>query len=74
MDKAKLREMLEQATKRYEELYGGEVVKYAAYPASKIRLGSYRKVPNLKEAAYREDLRRIESERTRTTGGAAATG
>lgn len=72
MDKAELRKQLARATQRFEEVYGGEVVRYAAYPAEKIRLGSYRKVPNLKETAYREELRRIESERARAGGAAKA--
>lgn len=71
MDKPSLRTMLERATARYLDIYGGEVVRYASPSQVKLKLGSYRKVPNLKEAAYRAELRRAEDERGNHTGGVA---
>jgi hypothetical protein len=63
MGKAELAAFLREKERDYLE-QGGAVIRYASpEKPNKIKLGAYRKVPNLKEQAWRQELERIERER-----------
>ncbi|EMA4529615.1 hypothetical protein AO946_26110 [Pseudomonas aeruginosa] len=62
MDKKELREQLERDTKRFTEVYGGEVVKYAAPPKPERK--PWKRRPSLRDLAYAEELRKAEDQRS----------
>jgi len=63
MGKAELEALLKEKERDYLQ-QGGAVIRYASPECpNKIRLGSYRKVPNLKEMAWKAELERIERDR-----------
>ncbi|ESR00725.1 hypothetical protein F753_04305 [Stutzerimonas chloritidismutans AW-1] len=61
MDKAALREQLERDAKRFTEIYGGEVVTYAAAPKPERK--AWKRKPSLRDLAYTEELRKIEQQK-----------
>lgn len=64
MRKDELRALLAAKTDEFVS-NGREVIRYAS-PSNpkKISLGSYRKVSNLKELAWRDELHRMQKEHT----------
>lgn len=58
MDKSALREQLERAARRFTEIYGGEVVTYAASPKPERK--AWKRKPSLRDLAYAEELRKVE--------------
>ncbi|KFJ91912.1 hypothetical protein [Pseudomonas aeruginosa] len=58
MDKSALREQLERDAKRFTEVYGGEVVTYAAAPKPERK--AWKRKPSLRDLAYAEELRKVE--------------
>lgn len=67
MDKATLSQHLERETQRYLQ-GGGEVIRYASpQNPTKIKLGAYRPIHNLKEEAWRAELDRLRQATTVTT-------
>jgi len=64
MNKAALAQLLERETQRFIET-GGEVVRYASpqHP-SKIKLGAYRPIHNLKEEAWQAELEKLRTQST----------
>jgi len=67
MDKATLSQHLERETQRYLQ-GGGEVIRYASPKnPTKIKLGAYRPIHNLKEEAWRAELERLKNPATTAT-------
>lgn len=60
MTKEQLRAELERQAKRYTEVYGGEVVTYAAQPDPDKK--PWRKRPNLHDHAFERELERMRKE------------
>ncbi len=61
MTKDELRAELERQAQRYKEVYGGEVVTYAAQPDPERKPG--RKKPSLLDQAFQQELQKIEQAR-----------
>lgn len=62
MGKAELEALLKERERQYLE-QGGAVIRYASPEnPNKIKLGAHRKVPNLKEMVWRQELERMERE------------
>ena len=62
MTKDELRAELERQAQRYKEVYGGEVVTYAAQPDPERT--PCRKRPTLLDQAFQQTLQKIEQART----------
>ncbi|GLK91783.1 hypothetical protein [Pseudomonas turukhanskensis] len=60
MTKDELRAELERQAQRYKDVYGGEVVTYAAQPEPERK--PWRKRANLRDQAFERELERIEKE------------
>ncbi|RNF58190.1 hypothetical protein EFK68_04890 [Pseudomonas aeruginosa] len=58
MTKDELRAELERQKQRFEEVYGGEVVTYAAQPEPDRK--PWRKRPSLLDEAFQEEVRKEE--------------
>ena len=58
MTKDELRAELERQKQRFEEVYGGEVVTYAAQPDPDRK--PWRKRPSLLDEAFQEEVRKEE--------------
>jgi hypothetical protein len=58
--KDELRAELERQAKRYKDVYGGEVVTYAAQPDPDRK--PWRKKPSLLDQAFEKELEKIEKE------------
>lgn len=58
MTKDELRAELERQKQRFEEVYGGEVVTYAAQPDPDRK--PWRKRPSLLDEAFTEEIRKEE--------------
>lgn len=58
MTKDELRAELERQKQRFEEVYGGEVVTYAAQPEPERK--PWRKRPSLLDEAFQEEVRKEE--------------
>lgn len=58
MSKDELRAELERQKQRFEEVYGGEVVTYAAQPEPDRK--PWRKRPSLLDEAFQEEVRKEE--------------
>ena len=58
MTKDELRAELERQKQRYEQVYGGEVVTYAAQPEPERK--PWRKRPSLLDEAFQEEVRKEE--------------
>ena len=56
MTKVELRAELERQKQRYEQVYGGEVVTYAAQPEPERK--PWRKRPSLLDEAFQEEVRK----------------
>lgn len=61
MTKDELRAELERQAQRYKEVYGGEVITYAAQPEPDRK--PWRKRPSLLDQAFDKELEKIEKER-----------
>ena len=61
MTKDELRAELERQAQRYKEVYGGEIITYAAQPDPERK--PWRKRANLLDKAFDAELERIERER-----------
>lgn len=61
MDKATLQKQLERDAKRFTEIYGGEVVTYAATPKPERK--AWKRKPSLRDLAHTEELRKIEQQK-----------
>ena len=62
MTKEQLRAELERQAQRYTDVYGGEVITYAAQPSPDKK--SWRKRQSLQEQAFSRELARLEKERS----------
>ncbi len=58
MTKDELRAELERQKQRFEEVYGGEIVTYAAQPEPDRK--PWRKRPSLLDEAFQEEVRKEE--------------
>lgn len=58
MDKKSIQLELDKAKQRFQEVYGGEVVVYAAPPAPERK--AWKRKPSLLDLAYQEELRKAE--------------
>lgn len=58
MTKDELRAELERQKQRFKEVYGGEVVTYAAQPEPERK--PWRKRPSLLDEAFQEEVRKEE--------------
>lgn len=58
MTKDELRAELERQKQRFEEVYGGEIVTYAAQPEPDRK--PWRKRPSLLDEAFAEEIRKEE--------------
>jgi hypothetical protein len=58
MTKDELRAELERQKQRFEEVYGGEVVTYAAQPEPERK--PWKKRPSLLDEAFAEEIRKEE--------------
>ena len=61
MTKEQLRAELERQAKRYQDIYGGEVVTYAAQPDPDRK--PWRKRPSLLDEAFDKELEKIKKEK-----------
>ncbi|GIZ11282.1 hypothetical protein [Pseudomonas sp. NCCP-436] len=61
MTKDELRAELERQAQRYKDVYGGEIITYAAQPEPDRK--PWRKKPSLLDQAFDKELERIEKER-----------
>lgn len=61
MTKDELRAELERQARRYKDVYGGEIITYAAQPEPDRK--PWRKKPSLLDQAFDKELERIEKER-----------
>ena len=61
MTKDELRAELERQAQRYKDVYGGEVITYAAQPDPDRK--PWRKKPSLLDQAFEKELEKIEKER-----------
>ncbi|MBD9417033.1 hypothetical protein IB234_20905 [Pseudomonas sp. PDM16] len=61
MTKDELRAELERQAQRYKDVYGGEVVTYAAQPDPERK--PWRKKPSLIDQAFQQELQKIEKAR-----------
>ncbi len=61
MTKDELRAELERQAQRYKEVYGGEVLTYAAQPDPERK--PWRKKASLLDQAFEKEVQRIEKER-----------
>jgi hypothetical protein len=59
--KDELRAELERQAQRYKDVYGGEVITYAAQPDPDRK--PWRKKPSLLDQAFEKELEKIEKER-----------
>lgn len=59
--KDELRVELERQAQRYKDVYGGEVITYAAQPDPERR--PWRKKPSLLDQAFQQELHKIEQAR-----------
>lgn len=59
--KDELRAELERQAQRYKDVYGGEVITYAAQPDPDRK--PWRKKPNLLDQAFEKEIEKIEKER-----------
>lgn len=62
MTKDELRAELERQEQRYKDVYGGEVVTYAAQPDPERK--PWRKRPSLLDQAFQQELQKIEKSRS----------
>lgn len=62
MTKDELRAELERQKQRFEEVYGGEVVTYAAQPEPERK--PWRKRPSLLDEAFAEEIRKEQKRQT----------
>ncbi|WP_017939998.1 hypothetical protein [Zestomonas thermotolerans] len=60
MTKDELRAELERQTKRYKEVYGGEIITYAAQPDPDRR--PWRKKSSLLDKVFEKELEKIEKD------------
>ncbi|KFX69617.1 beta-ketoadipyl CoA thiolase [Pseudomonas taeanensis MS-3] len=60
MTKDELRAELERQANRYKEVYGGEVITYAAQPDPERK--PWRKKANLLDQAFEKELEKIEKD------------
>ncbi|WP_147173983.1 hypothetical protein [Pseudomonas sp. SJZ079] len=60
MTKDELRAELERQAQRYKEVYGGEVITYAAQPDPERK--PWRKKANLLDQAFEKELEKIEKD------------
>ncbi|SDG49032.1 hypothetical protein SAMN05216603_10235 [Pseudomonas benzenivorans] len=60
MTKDELRAELERQAQRYKEVYGGEVITYAAQPDPERK--PWRKKSNLLDQAFEKELEKIEKD------------
>lgn len=70
MTKDELRAELERQAQRYKDVYGGEVITYAAQPDPERK--PWRKRSNLLDQAFDKELERIEKELKSKADGASA--
>ena len=64
MNKQALAELLAAKTEEFTQ-QGREVIRYASpEKPSKIKLGSHRKIPNLKEQAWQTELAKLREQAT----------
>jgi hypothetical protein len=68
--KDELRAELERQAQRYKDVYGGEVITYAAQPDPERK--PWRKRSNLLDQAFDKELERIEKELKSKADGASA--
>ncbi|MCY1287725.1 hypothetical protein D9M68_589780 [compost metagenome] len=61
MTKDELRAELERQAQRYKEVYGGEVITYAAQPDPERK--PWRKKSSLLDQAFEKELEKIEKDR-----------
>lgn len=61
MTKDELRAELERQAQRYKDVYGGEVITYAAQPEPDRR--PWRKRQSVQDQAFQQELRKIEEAR-----------
>lgn len=61
MTKDQLRAELERQAQRFQEIYKGEVITYAAQPEPERK--PWRKRPSLLDQAFSEELEKIEKQR-----------
>ncbi|MCW1937954.1 hypothetical protein OMD46_19425 [Pseudomonas sp. MDMC_285] len=61
MTKDELRAELERQAQRYKDVYGGEVITYAAQPDPDRK--PWRKKPSLLDQAFDKEIEKIEKER-----------
>nr|WP_218572757.1 hypothetical protein [Pseudomonas sp. L-22-4S-12] len=59
--KDELRAELERQAQRYKDVYGGEVITYAAQPDPERK--PWRKKPSLLDQAFQQELHKIEQAR-----------
>ena len=60
MTKDELRAELERQAQRYKNVYGGEVITYAAQPDPDRK--PWRKKPSLLDQAFSQEIQKIEKE------------
>ncbi len=61
MTKDEVRAVLERQAQRYKDVYGGEVLTYAAQPEPERK--PWRKKPSLLDQAFQLELQKIEQAR-----------
>lgn len=69
MTKDELRAELERQAQRYKDIYGGEVVTYAAQPDPERK--PWRKRSNLLDQAFEKEIQKIEKELQERTEAAS---
>ncbi|WP_313224748.1 hypothetical protein [Stutzerimonas nitrititolerans] len=62
MTKEELRAELERQANRFKNIYGGEVITYAAQPDPERK--PWRKKPSVLDQAFQQELEKIEKERS----------
>ncbi|MFV0454843.1 MAG: hypothetical protein ACK5NQ_07555 [Pseudomonas sp.] len=62
MTKEELRAELERQANRFTNIYGGEVITYAAQPDPERK--PWRKKPSILDQAFQQELEKIEKERS----------
>ncbi|AFN76967.1 hypothetical protein [Stutzerimonas nitrititolerans] len=62
MTKEELRAELERQANRFKNIYGGEVITYAAQPDPERK--PWRKKPSILDQAFQQELEKIEKERS----------
>nr|WP_250546878.1 hypothetical protein [Stutzerimonas nitrititolerans] len=60
--KEELRAELERQANRFKNIYGGEVITYAAQPDPERK--PWRKKPSILDQAFQQELEKIEKERS----------